>query len=146
MQKRPELATGTNRTGTGRVSAAQAQMNATTQPTTVQPSNRFTRKIRPASDFSRPIIVGRKYIKPRNSRKSMARLLPQGWNNDRNQTTRLSVEIYAKTVEFVPTSIAGEFDAISSSPFGGIEGRVGPPQQLGKFVATFCVKTGNAKT
>jgi len=67
----------------------------------------------------------------------MARLFPQCWNNGRNQTTRLSAEIYAKTLEFVPASIAGEFDTISSSAFGGIEGRIGPPQQLGKFVAAF---------
>jgi len=59
---------------------------------------------------------------------------------------RLSVEIYAKTLEFVPASIAGELDTISSGAFGGIEGRIGPPQQLGKFVAAFCVKTGKTKT
>jgi len=73
-QNRPELVTGTRRTGTGRVCAAHAQINATIQPTTVQPKSRFTAKINPASDLSRPMIAGRKYIRPRNRKKSMASL------------------------------------------------------------------------
>ena len=75
-QNLPELVTGTILTGIGRVSAAQAQMNATIQPTTVHPSSRFTAKIKPASFLSRPIIVGSKYRKPRNRRKNMGCLFP----------------------------------------------------------------------
>src|SRR5262249_9304972 len=71
QQKRPELVTGTRRTGTGLVPGAHAQMKATIQPTTVQPKNRLTRKISPASDLFLPISEGRKYIKQMNRRKSI---------------------------------------------------------------------------
>src|SRR5262249_45040891 len=60
LQNRPELATGTKRTGTGLTSPAQAQIKAAIHPTTVQPRRRFRAKIAPASDLFRPMMVGRK--------------------------------------------------------------------------------------
>jgi len=48
-----------------------ARINATNQPMTVQPRNRFTRKIPIKSALWRASIVGRKYIIAERNRKVM---------------------------------------------------------------------------
>src|ERR1700741_2953465 len=63
-------ATGTHRTG-AYGSAEHAQIKAITQPITVQPRNRFSRKMPAASRLSRPIIAGRKYSRIMKNRVSI---------------------------------------------------------------------------
>jgi len=57
-------------------SVEQAQIKATNQPMTVQPRNKFTRKIPIKSALWRASIVGRKYIIAERNRKVMFSPLP----------------------------------------------------------------------
>jgi hypothetical protein len=70
QQNRPPAGTGTILTGLYG-SDVQAQTRAINQPTTVHPRNRFSRMIPAASRLSRPMIVGRKYSRIKESRVSM---------------------------------------------------------------------------
>jgi len=99
----------------------------------------------PASDLFRPMIVGRKYIKPRNSRKSMARLFPQSQDDSRKRTYGLLQKYTRKGPNLFRNSVAGEFDPVAARAFGGIERGIGAAQQLRKFGAAFRFKTGDSK-
>lgn len=70
QQKRTPTGTET-RCIRGQGSALHAQIRAIIHPITVHPRNKFNKKIPPASRLSRPMTVGRKYSKIRNSRVSM---------------------------------------------------------------------------
>jgi hypothetical protein len=69
QQNRPPAGTGTILTGLYG-SEVQAHTSAITQPITVHPRSRFTRIIPAASRLSRPMIVGRKYSRIKESRVS----------------------------------------------------------------------------
>src|SRR5579864_2763718 len=65
---------GAARIGT-RTSAVQAQIKATIQPITVQPSKKFSRKMPANGRLLWPTIEGRKYITPQKTMKNMLALL-----------------------------------------------------------------------
>jgi hypothetical protein len=69
QQNRPPAGTATILTGLYG-SDVHAQRRAMNQPITVHPRNRFTRMIPAASRLSRPMIVGRKYSRVKESRVS----------------------------------------------------------------------------
>jgi len=71
QQNRPPATTGTSLTWLYD-SAVHAHRNAITHPMNVQPRNRFSRKIPPASLLFRPIIDGRKYSRIKQIRVSTA--------------------------------------------------------------------------
>ena len=69
QQNRPPAGTATSLTALYG-SAVQAQTSAISQPITVHPRNRLSRKIPAASRLSRPMMAGRKYRRTRKSRVS----------------------------------------------------------------------------
>jgi len=136
LQKRPELATG--QTAPARAASPPRKPNERYDPAdNGQPSNRFTRKIR-RRRTSRADNRGRKYIKPRNSRKAWrASFHNAGTNAESNHP--LSVKYTPKRLNlFRRQSRRARYDFVRR--VWRHRGPNRPPQQLGKFVAAFASK------